>query len=113
MPFPFITIPDVHGDTGFKLPFHACSRSGQSNRGSGACSPTFPAGGRAGIPETVLGTDVIPLPYMYNANLAIRVRSLALWHAAHAMHDGMRIDHYMSQKQFPKDGKDSARRRPP
>jgi hypothetical protein len=72
--------------------------------------PHSPAGGRAGIPETVLGSDVIPLPYMYNANLAIRVGSLALWHA---MHDGMRIVHYMSQKQFPKDGKDSARRRPP
>ena len=41
------------------------------------------------------------LPYVYNANLAIRERSPALWHA---MHDELRVMHYTLPKPFPRVG---------
>ena len=49
------------------------------------------------------GADVVRLPYVYNANLAIHDRTPALWDA---MRDEMRIVHYTSPKPFPKDGKE-------
>ncbi|KAH9977491.1 nucleotide-diphospho-sugar transferase [Russula compacta] len=49
------------------------------------------------------GADAVRLPYVYNANLAIRERSAALWDA---MVDEMRVVHYTDPKPFPKDGKD-------
>jgi inositol phosphorylceramide glucuronosyltransferase 1 len=49
------------------------------------------------------GADVIRLPYVYNANLAIRERRPAIWYA---VRDEIRIAHYTSRKPFAKDSKD-------
>ncbi|KAF7984692.1 hypothetical protein HWV62_12982 [Athelia sp. TMB] len=45
------------------------------------------------------GANVVRLPYVYNANLAIKERSPELWEAM-VMHDEMRVVHYTLVKPF-------------
>jgi hypothetical protein len=110
MPFPFGAVPDVYGSTGFKLPFNAGVLALRPNQTtfesmlSQLDDARYPPNeAEQAFLNLYFGADVVRLPYVYNANLAIRERSPALWDA---MRDEMRIVHYTSPKPFAKDGKD-------
>lgn len=110
LPFPFAAVPDVYPSSGFKLHFnagvlalHPNSSTFESVRAR-IDDARFPATeAEQAFLNLYFGADAVRLPYMYNANLAIRERSPALWDA---MRDEMRIVHYTMPKPFPKKGKD-------
>ena len=110
LPFPFAAVSDVYGDSGFKLQFNAAVLALHPN------STTFenmlariadarfnPQEAEQAFMNVYFGADAVHLPYMYNANLAIRERSPALWDA---LLDEMRVIHYTVPKPFPKVGKE-------
>jgi glycogenin glucosyltransferase len=110
VPFPFGAVPDVYGNTGFKLVFNAGVLVLQPNQTTyeSMLSRIHDARYAPGEAEQAFlnlyfGADAVRLPYVYNANLAIHERSPMLWDA---MRDDMRIVHYTSPKPFPKDGKE-------
>lgn len=110
LPFPFAAVPDVYGDSGFKLHFnaavlalHTSSATFESVRARIADARFSPLEAEQAFLNVYFGADAVRLPYAYNANLAIRERSPALWDA---LRDEMRVVHYTLPKPFPKDGKE-------
>jgi hypothetical protein len=111
MSFPFgAAIPHVYGNTGFKLPLNAGVLALRPNQwtflsmlGRLDDARYRPGEAEQAFLNLYLGADVIRLPYVYSANLAIRERSPAIWYA---VRDEMCIAHYMSRKPFAKDSKD-------
>lgn len=110
LPFPFGAVPDVYGHLGFKLNFNAGVLVLHPNHTTyesilaRIADARYPPGeAEQAFLNLYFGADVVRLPYLYNANLAIRERSPALWDA---MREEIRIVHYTSPKPFPKDGKD-------
>jgi glycogenin glucosyltransferase len=109
LPFPFAAVPDVYEKWGFKLVFNAGVLVLHPNHTtyesvlSQIAEARYPPGeAEQAFLNLYFGADVVRLPYLYNANLAIRERSPSLWEA---MRDEIRIVHYTSPKPFPKDGK--------
>ncbi|KAI0246850.1 nucleotide-diphospho-sugar transferase [Lactifluus subvellereus] len=110
LPFPFAAVPDVYPNSGFKLQFnagmlalHPNSSTFESMRAR-IGDARFPAEeAEQAFLNVYFGADAVRLPYVYNANLAIRERSPALWDA---MRDELRVVHYTMPKPFPKSGKD-------
>jgi len=109
LPFPFAAVPDVYGNSGFKLHFnagvlvlHPSNATFESVRARIADARFDPLYAEQAFLNVYFGADAVRLPYMYNANLAIRERSPALWDA---LRDEMRVVHYTVPKPFPKDGK--------
>ncbi|KAI0306229.1 nucleotide-diphospho-sugar transferase, partial [Multifurca ochricompacta] len=107
--FPFGAVPDVYPNSGFKLQFNAgvlvlhpntSTFESALSRIPDARYP--PTEAEQAFLNVYFGADVVRLPYMYNANLAIRDRSPAMWDA---LRDEIRIVHYTSPTPFPKDGK--------
>ena len=112
LPFPFAAVPDVYGSSGFKLQFNAGmlalrpnNHTFESLHARIADARYDPGEAEQSFLNLYFGADVVRLPYLYNANLAIRERSPALWDA---MRDEMRIVHYTAPKPFPKDGTEIA-----
>ncbi|KAI9438761.1 nucleotide-diphospho-sugar transferase [Lactarius indigo] len=110
LPFPFAAVPDVYGNSGFKLHFnagvlvlHPNSTTFESVHARMADARYNPRMAEQAFLNVYFGADAVRLPYVYNANLAIRERSPALWDA---LRDEMRIVHYTMPKPFPKDGKE-------
>ena len=108
LPFPFAAVPDVYPNSGFKLPFNAGvlvlhpSNATFENLYARIADARFnPLEAEQAFLNLYFGADVVRLPYLYNANLAIRERSPALWDA---LRDEMRIVHYTSPKPFPFEG---------
>jgi hypothetical protein len=108
LPFPFAAVSDVYGDSGFKLHFNAAvlalhtnSTTFESLRARIADARFNPHEAEQSFLNVYFGADAVRLPYVYNANLAIRERSPALWDA---LRDELRIIHYTLPKPFPKDG---------
>ena len=112
LPFPFAAVPDVYGSSGFKLQFNAGMLALRPNNHTFeslyariADARYDPGEAEQSFLNLYFGADAVRLPYLYNANLAIRERSPALWDA---MRDEMRIVHYTAPKPFPKDGTEIA-----
>ncbi|KAH9027569.1 nucleotide-diphospho-sugar transferase [Lactarius hengduanensis] len=110
LPFPFAAVPDVYGNSGFKLHFntgvlvlHTGSATFETMRAQIADARFDPREADQAFLNVYFGADAVRLPYVYNANLAIRERSPALWDA---LRDELRIVHYTLPKPFPKDGKE-------
>ncbi|KAH9027572.1 glycosyltransferase family 8 protein [Lactarius hengduanensis] len=110
LPCPFAAVPDVYGNSGFKLHFnagvlvlHTSSATFDTVRARIADARFNPSQAEQAFLNVYFGADAVRLPYAYNANLAIRERSPALWDA---LRDEMRIVHYTVPKPFPKDGKE-------
>ncbi|KAH9074364.1 glycosyltransferase family 8 protein [Lactarius deliciosus] len=110
LPFPFAAVPDVYGDSGFKLHFnagvlvlHPSSATFETVRARIADARFNPYEAEQSFLNVYFGADAVRLPYAYNANLAIRERSPALWDA---LRDELRIVHYTLPKPFPVDGKE-------
>jgi Glycosyl transferase family 8 len=110
LPFPFAAVPDVYANSGFKLQFNAgvlvlhpsnSTFDGVRTRIGDARFPAKEA--EQAFLNVYFGADAVRLPYIYNANLAIRERSPALWDA---LRDEIRVVHYTVPKPFPKNGKD-------
>jgi inositol phosphorylceramide glucuronosyltransferase 1 len=109
LPFPFAAVPDVYSQSGFKLQFNAGMLSLHPNTSTFESVRTRISDARYPAKEAeqaflnlYFGADVVRLPYFYNANLAIRERSPALWDA---IRNDIRIVHYTVPKPFPKNGK--------
>ena len=109
LPFPFAAVPDVYGNSGFKLHFNAAVLALHTNNSTFermcariADARFNPFEAEQAFLNVYFGADAVRLPYMYNVNLAIRERSPALWDA---LRDEARIVHYTVPKPFPKDGK--------
>lgn len=109
LPFPFAAVPDVYSHLGFKLNFNAGVLVLHPNHTtyesvlSQIAEARYPPGeAEQAFLNLYFGADVVRLPYLYNANLAIRERSPSLWEA---MRDEMRIVHYTFPKPFPMYGK--------
>jgi inositol phosphorylceramide glucuronosyltransferase 1 len=110
LPFPFAAVPDVYGNSGFKLHFnagvlalHPNSTTFESVRARINDARFSAEEAEQAFLNVYFAADAVRLPYIYNANLAIRERSRALWDA---MHDEIRVVHYTIPKPFPKNGKD-------
>ncbi|KAF8474345.1 nucleotide-diphospho-sugar transferase [Russula ochroleuca] len=110
VPFPFGAVPDVYENTGFKLNFNAGvlvlhpNHTTFENVRARITDARYPPGeAEQAFLNLYFGADAVRLPYLYNANLAIRERSPALWDA---MRDEMRIVHYTWPKPFPMLGKE-------
>ena len=110
LPFPFAAVPDVYGDSGFKLHFNAAvlvlhpdSSTFENMRARIADARFDLFEAEQAFLNVYFGADAVRLPYMYSVNLAIRERSAALWDA---LRDEARIVHYTVPKPFPKDGKE-------
>jgi len=110
LPFPFAAVPDVYDSSGFKLNFNAGMLALHPNNATfeNLCARITdarfnPQEAEQAFLNVYFGADAVRLPYMYNANLAIRERSPALWDA---LRDEVRIVHYTVPKPFPKDGKE-------
>ena len=110
LPFPFGAVPDVYGNLGFKLNFNAGvlvlhpNHTTYENVLARMADARYPPGeAEQAFLNLYFGADVVRLPYVYNANLAIHDRAPTLWEA---MRDDMRIVHFTSPKPFPKDGKE-------
>ncbi|KAH8981672.1 glycosyltransferase family 8 protein [Lactarius akahatsu] len=110
LPFPFAAVPDVYGDSGFKLHFntgvlvlHPSSAAFETMRARIADARFNPREADQAFLNVYFGADAVRLPYVYNGNLAIRERSPALWDA---LREELRIVHYTLPKPFPKDGKE-------
>ncbi|KAH9030443.1 glycosyltransferase family 8 protein [Lactarius pseudohatsudake] len=110
LPFPFAAVPDVYGNSGFKLHFnagvlvlHTSSATFEIMRARIADARFDPYEAEQAFLNVYFGADAVRLPYAYNVNLAIRERSPALWDA---MRDEMRIVHYTLPKPFPTEGKE-------
>lgn len=109
VPFPFGAVPDVYSNTGFKLNFNAGVLVLHPNHTTFESvraridDARFPPGeAEQAFLNLYFGADAVRLPYLYNANLAIRERSPALWEA---MRDEIRVVHYTWPKPFPMEGK--------
>ena len=112
LPFPFAAVPDVYGSSGFKLHFNAGvlalhpSNATFENLNERIADARFnPHEAEQAFLNVYFGADAVRLPYLYNANLAIRERSPALWDA---LRNEIRIVHYTVPKPFPKDGTEIA-----
>jgi hypothetical protein len=112
LPFPFAAVPDVYGNSGFKLQFnagmlalHPSNTTFESLSARIADARYNPREAEQSFLNVYFGADAVRLPYLYNANLAIRERSPALWDA---MRDELRVVHYTVPKPFPKDGTEIA-----
>ncbi|KAH8976693.1 glycosyltransferase family 8 protein [Lactarius akahatsu] len=110
LPFPFAAVPDVYGDSGFKLHFntgvlvlHPSSAAFETMRAQIANARFNPREADQAFLNVYFGADAVRLPYVYNGNLAIRERSPALWDA---LRDELRIVHYTLPKPYPKEGKE-------
>jgi len=108
LPFPFGAVPDVYVKWGFKLHFnagvlvlHPNHTTFESMRARIADARFPPAEAEQAFLNVYFGADAVRLPYLYNANLAIRERSPALWQA---MRDEIRVVHYTDPKPFPIEG---------
>ena len=108
LPFPFAAVPDVYGSSGFKLQFnagvlalHPSNDTFESLYARIADARYNPHEAEQSFLNVYFGADAVRLPYVYNANLAIRERSPALWRA---MRDELRVVHYTVPKPFPKVG---------
>ncbi|KAJ7506766.1 glycosyltransferase family 8 protein [Mycena galericulata] len=107
-PFTFAAVPDVYtGHRGFELTFNAGVLAFRpSSKVFGdmlqqAKNAEYPQNeAEQGFLNLYFGGTVMRLPYIYNANLAIKVRSPALWE--HLV-DEMRIVHYSLVKPFLRD----------
>ncbi len=110
LPFPFGAVPDVYENLGFKLNFNAGvlvlhpNHTTYESLLARIADARYPPGeAEQAFLNLYFGADVVRLPYLYNANLAIHERSPVLWDA---MRDEIRVVHYTSPKPFPKDGKE-------
>ncbi|EIM86272.1 glycosyltransferase family 8 protein, partial [Stereum hirsutum FP-91666 SS1] len=117
MPFEFAAVPDVFPDKrGFILGFNAgvlflrpssdTLRHMKRTLDSGTVK--YPPGeAEQAFLNLYYGPDAVRLPYVYNANLAIKNRNEEVWEA---MKDEIRVVHYTSPKPFPfRGGKMSTR----
>lgn len=112
LPFPFAGVPDVYGNSGFKLHFNAgvlvlhTNHSTFDNMLARIADARFPAKeAEQAFLNLYFGADVVRLPYWYNTNIGVRERSPALWNAMRDR-DEIRVVHYTDPKPFPKDGKE-------
>jgi glycogenin glucosyltransferase len=104
-PFNFAAVPDVYGDRrGFSITFNAgvlaLRPSTELFRDMRRKIETavYPLGeAEQAFLNLYFGSKTVRLPYVYNANLAIKRRSPALWDA---LKEEMRIVHYTTVKPF-------------
>ncbi|KAF8881562.1 glycosyltransferase family 8 protein [Infundibulicybe gibba] len=107
IPFNFAAVPDVYmpGDSrGFTISFNAGvlvlrpSTSTFDHMMSHLASADFPLGeAEQSYLNLFFASKALRLPYVYNANLAIKVRSPEMWEG---LKDEMRIVHYTMNKPF-------------
>jgi inositol phosphorylceramide glucuronosyltransferase 1 len=104
-PFNFAAVQDVYGvssSRGFSVMFNAGVLAIQTSTAvfedmkQKIETAKFPLGeAEQAFLNLYFGSKVLNLPYVYNANLAIKARSPALWEA---MKDELRIVHYTTHK---------------
>ncbi|KAA1470683.1 nucleotide-diphospho-sugar transferase [Dentipellis sp. KUC8613] len=106
LPFSLAAVPDAW-PKGFKLDFNAGVLALQTStkvfdnmiaRMDGAQYPLRMA--EQAYLNLYFGAETVKLPYVYNANLVIKLRSPRLWHF---MSKAMRVVHYTMPKPFPLD----------
>lgn len=106
LPFDFAAVPDVFpSGPGFILGFNAgvmflrTSSETLADMLKSLETTTYPPGeAEQAFLNLYYGPDAVRLPYVYNANLAIKNRNKRLWDA---IRDDMRIVHYTMPKPFP------------
>ncbi|TFY81886.1 hypothetical protein EWM64_g2123 [Hericium alpestre] len=108
MPFDFAAVPDIYGDErGFALSFNAGVLALRPStavfenlfaRMEEAVYPPIMA--EQAYLNLYFGAEVVRLPYIYNANLAGKIRSRKLWDFMNQS-DALRIVHYTTPKPFP------------
>jgi glycogenin glucosyltransferase len=105
IPFNFAAVPDVYGDSrGFVTTFNTGvlvlhpNTAVLENMKKMLESAEFPPGeADQAFLNLYFGGKTLQLPYAYNANLAIKRRSLALWQG---LREEMRVVHYTLVKPF-------------
>ncbi|KAH8102801.1 nucleotide-diphospho-sugar transferase [Phellopilus nigrolimitatus] len=106
LPFNFAAVPDVYTDNrGFALTYNAgvmflrTSSAVMDDMLSKIETAEYRhLDAEQGFLNTYFATQVVRLPYIYNANLALKQRSASIWHA---IEKDMRVVHYTVVKPFP------------
>ncbi|KAH8111456.1 nucleotide-diphospho-sugar transferase [Phellopilus nigrolimitatus] len=108
LPFTFAAVPDIYGDNrGFTLSFNAgvmflrTSSEALADMLDKICTAAYKhKDAEQGFLNTYFAVHVVRLPYIYNANLALKRRNADIWHA---IEKDMRIVHYTLVKPFYED----------